>query len=165
VTVDELFARPGTDWRPVSPALARLRRTVLVAAAALVAVGLSVLAILFSAPAAVWVLAVVVVLAGGVVGWLLIGRNARWWGYAERDEDLYIKHGAMFRKLVVVPYGRMQYVDVQAGPLDQAFKVASVHLHTASPGTSARIPGLPAAEAARLRDRLTALGESQAAGL
>jgi hypothetical protein len=138
---------------------------VLVAAAALVAVGLSVLAILFSAPAAVWVLAVVVVLAGGVVGWLLIGRNARWWGYAERDEDLYIKHGAMFRKLVVVPYGRMQYVDVQAGPLDQAFKVASVHLHTASPGTSARIPGLPAAEAARLRDRLTALGESQAAGL
>ena len=163
--MDELFARPGTDWRPISPALARLRRTVLVAAAALVAVGLSVLAILFSAPAAVWVLAVVVVLAGGVVGWLLIGRNARWWGYAERDEDLYIKHGAMFRKLVVVPYGRMQYVDVQAGPLDQAFKVASVHLHTASPGTSARIPGLPAAEAARLRDRLTALGESQAAGL
>jgi membrane protein YdbS with pleckstrin-like domain len=163
--VDELFARPGTDWRPVSPALARLRRTVLVAAAALVLVGLSVLAVLFSAPAAVWVLAVVVVLVAGVVGWLVIGRNARWWGYAERDEDLYIKHGAMFRKLVVVPYGRMQYVDVQAGPLDQAFKVASVHLHTASPGTSARIPGLPATEAARLRDRLTALGESQAAGL
>ncbi|MDX6298909.1 MAG: uncharacterized protein QOF53_123 [Nocardioidaceae bacterium] len=163
--MDELFARPGTDWRPVSPALARLRRTVLVAAAALVLVGLSVLAVLFSAPAAVWVLAVVVVLVAGVVGWLVIGRNARWWGYAERDEDLYIKHGAMFRKLVVVPYGRMQYVDVQAGPLDQAFKVASVHLHTASPGTSARIPGLPATEAARLRDRLTALGESQAAGL
>jgi membrane protein YdbS with pleckstrin-like domain len=59
----------------------------------------------------------------------------------------------------------MQYVDVQAGPLEQAYKVASVHLHTASPGTSARIPGLPTAEAARLRDRLTALGESQAAGL
>jgi uncharacterized protein len=163
--VDELFARPGTDWRPVSPALARLRHTVLVAGAALVLVGVSVLALVFSAPAAVWVLAVVVVLAAAVVGWLVIGRNTRWWGYAERDEDLYIKHGAMFRKLVVVPYGRMQYVDVQAGPLDQAFKVASVHLHTASPGTSARIPGLPAAEAARLRDRLTALGESQAAGL
>ena len=65
----------------------------------------------------------------------------------------------------MVPYGRMQYVDVQSGPLEQAFKIASVHLHTASPGTSARIPGLPAAEAARLRDRLTSLGESQAAGL
>ena len=98
-------------------------------------------------------------------GWWLVGRNARWWGYAEREDELYIKHGALFRTLVVVPYGRMQYVDVQAGPLEQAFKIASVHLHTASPGTSARIPGLPAAEAARLRDRLTSLGESQAAGL
>lgn len=163
--MDELFARPGTDWRPVSPALASLRRTVLVAVAALALVGLTVLAVLLSAPAAVRVLVVVVVLAAGAGGWVLIGRNARWWGYAERDEDLYVKHGAMFRTLVVVPYGRMQYVDVQAGPLEQAFKVATVHLHTASPGTSARIPGLPAEEAARLRDRLTSLGESQAAGL
>ena len=86
-------------------------------------------------------------------------------GYAEREEDLYITHGVMFRRLVVVPYGRMQYVDVQSGPLERAFEIAAVHLHTASPGTSARIPGLPAAEATRLRDRLTSLGEAQAAGL
>ncbi len=38
-------------------------------------------------------------------------------------------------------------------------------MHTASPGTTAVIPGLPAEDAARLRDRLTALGEAQAAGL
>ena len=105
----------------------------------------------------------VVVLAA--VGWVQVGRNARWWAYAERDEDLYVRHGVMFRRLVVVPYGRMQYVDVQSGPLEQVFRIASVHLHTASPGTSARIPGLPADEAARLRDRLTSLGEAQAAGL
>jgi membrane protein YdbS with pleckstrin-like domain len=59
----------------------------------------------------------------------------------------------------------MQYVDIQAGPLERAYGIASVHLHTASPGTSARIPGLPREEAARLRDRLTSLGEAQAAGL
>ena len=105
------------------------------------------------------------VVVAAATGWVLVGRNARWWGYAERDEDLYVKHGALFRRLVVVPYGRMQYVDVQSGPLERAFRVATVHLHTASPHTSARIPGLPAAEAARLRDRLTSLGESQAAGL
>ena len=50
----------------------------------------------------------------------------------------------MFRTLVVVPYGRMQFVDVQAGPVEQIAGIASVHLHTAAPGTSARIPGLPA---------------------
>jgi membrane protein YdbS with pleckstrin-like domain len=165
--VNELFAPPEADWRPVSPALARLRRTLLIVVVAVVAV-LAVagaVAGLLEPPVWVWVLALVGVLAVAAFGWVMIGRNARWWGYAERDEDLYVKHGAMFRTLVVVPYGRMQYVDVHAGPLEQAFKVASVHLHTASPGTSARIPGLPAAEAARLRDRLTSLGETQAAGL
>jgi membrane protein YdbS with pleckstrin-like domain len=40
-----------------------------------------------------------------------------------------------------------------------------VRLHTAAAATDARIPGLEAAEAARLRDQLAALGESRAAGL
>jgi uncharacterized protein len=163
--VTDLFAPPEHEWQPVSPALARLRRLVLLVGGALLAVVVVVAAMVLSLPAALWVPLLAVVLVSLVPGWVLIGRNARWWGYAERDEDLYVKHGALFRRLVVVPYGRMQYVDVQAGPLEQAFRIASVHLHTASPGTSARIPGLPASEAARLRDRLTALGESQAAGL
>jgi len=107
--------------------------------------------------------ALVVTLAAS--GWWLVGRNARRWGYAERDEDLYITRGALFRTLVVVPYGRMQFVDVQAGPLDRAYGIARIQLHTASPGTSAHIPGLPAEDAARLRDRLTSLGQAQAAGL
>ncbi len=163
--MDDLFAPPGSDWQPVSPALARLRRTKLVGVALVVVAAAVVAGLLFSLPVWSWTGAVVLTLGLTVFGWWVIGRNARWWGYAERDEDLYIKHGALIRTLVVVPYGRMQYVDVHAGPLEQAFKVASVHLHTASPGTSARIPGLPAAEAARLRDRLTSLGQAQAAGL
>jgi membrane protein YdbS with pleckstrin-like domain len=163
--VDDLFAPPGHDWQPVSPSLARLRRLVVVSLAGAVVVALVVLGLLLSWPLWGWLVPVVVVLGVVVWGWWLVGRNARWWGYAEREDELYIKHGALFRTLVVVPYGRMQYVDVQSGPLEQAFKIASVHLHTASPGTSARIPGLPATEAARLRDRLTSLGESQAAGL
>jgi uncharacterized protein len=112
----------------------------------------------------VLVLSVVLVVAFGW-GWWLIGRSVANWGYAEQDEELHITSGAYFRRLVVVPYGRMQYVDVQVGPFDQLSGIAKVRLHTASPGTSASIPGLPAEEAARLRDRLTALGETQAAGL
>ena len=163
--MNELFAPPGTDWQPVSPALARLRHTVLLVAGVGLLVVSVVASLMFSLTWVLWLPVLLVVLALLVWGWVLVDRNARSWGYAEREEDLYVKRGALFRRLVVVPYGRMQYVDVQAGPLEQAFKVASVHLHTASPGTSARIPGLPAAEAARLRDRLTALGQSQAAGL
>ena len=163
--MNDLFAPPGNDWQPVSPALARLRRTVLGVLAVLLIAAMAVAAALFAIPVGIWLpaAAILVMLVGA--GWWLIGRNARWWGYAEREEDLYVKRGALFRALVVVPYGRMQYVDVQSGPLEQLFKIASVHLHTASPGTSARIPGLPQDEAARLRDRLTSQGEAQAAGL
>ena len=163
--MSELFAPPGNDWRPVSGALARMRRTVL--AGALVALAVAAVVVVLALDVPLWVLiaALVVLLLAGGWGWWLIGRNARYWGYAERDEDLYIKHGALYRRLVAVPYGRMQYVDVTAGPLEQAYGIATVHLHTASPHTSARIPGLPRDEAARLRDRLTSLGEAQAAGL
>ena len=163
--MDDLFAPPGNAWQPVSPALARMRRVVVAIVTIVVLVVLVLLTWLLSLPVAVWVPGGVVAVALAAVGWVQVGRNARWWAYAERDEDLYVRHGVMFRRLVVVPYGRMQYVDVQSGPLEQVFRIASVHLHTASPGTSARIPGLPAEEAARLRDRLTSLGEAQAAGL
>jgi membrane protein YdbS with pleckstrin-like domain len=163
--VDELFEAPGSQWRPVSPALSRMRRLLVVAAALLAVAVVVALAVVLGLPVWATALLLVAVVVGAGAAWVLVARNARWWGYAERDEDLYVRHGAMFRTLVVVPYGRMQYVDVQTGPLERAFGVASVHLHTASPGTSARIPGLPATEAARLRDRLTSLGETQAAGL
>ncbi len=163
--MDDLFAPPGTAWQPVSPSLARMRRLVLAVTVLVLVVALAVLALLVPLPVVVWLPVLVVLLAVLGFSWALIGRNARWWGYAERDEDLTIKHGVMFRSLVVVPYGRMQYVDVQSGPVEQLFRIASVHLHTASPGTSARIPGLAADEAARLRDRLTTQGEAQAAGL
>jgi uncharacterized protein len=89
----------------------------------------------------------------------------RAWGYAERDHDLLVRHGLLIRRLSIVPYARMQFVDVTAGPIERAFKLATVQLHTAAAASDAQIPGLPPEEAARLRDRLTALGEDRAEGL
>jgi membrane protein YdbS with pleckstrin-like domain len=76
-----------------------------------------------------------------------------------------VTRGVVFRQLVVVPYGRMQFVDVTAGPLDRRFGLATVQLHTAAAATDAQIPGLEPAEAARLRDRLAARGEAHSAGI
>ena len=92
-------------------------------------------------------------------------RSLRSWGYAERADDLLVRHGLMFRRLSIVPYGRMQFVDVTAGPMERLFGLATVQLHTAAAASDAKIPGLPPAEAARLRDRRTALGEARAEGL
>ena len=86
-------------------------------------------------------------------------------GWAERDDDLLVRRGRLFRRVTVVPYGRMQYVEVIAGPIARAFGLCSIKLHTASPGTDATLDGVPAAEGERLRDRLTERGEAQLAGL
>jgi membrane protein YdbS with pleckstrin-like domain len=142
-----------------------MRRTVLLVTLGLLAVLLVAVEIVLGLPGWTWAVGLVVIVAIGGYAWWLIGRNAERWGYAELEDELFVTRGALFRRLVVVPYGRMQYVDVQAGPLDRAYGLARVQLHTAAPGTSAHIPGLPADEAARLRDRLTAAGEAQAAGL
>jgi membrane protein YdbS with pleckstrin-like domain len=95
----------------------------------------------------------------------LLPRSLRSWGYAERAEDLLVRHGLMFKRLSIVPYGRMQFVDVTAGPMERLFSLATVQLHTAAAATQAKIPGLPPAEAARLRDRLTALGQARTEGI
>ncbi|MCW2841775.1 MAG: hypothetical protein JWR55_3258 [Aeromicrobium sp.] len=160
-----LFAPVGGAWQSVSPRLASVRRILVagVAAAALVA-GAVLLLVL---PHLWWIGTVVAALAvaGAAWGWIWAGRNQRSWGYAEEADDLLVTRGVLFRRLVAIPYGRMQFVDVQAGPIDRAFGIAKVTLHTASSETAADIPGLPAAEATRLRNRLTELGESRGAGL
>ena len=162
--MDDLFAPSDVSWTPVSPKLATLRRlnasivAGLAAIAALLALGLTL----------GWpygVLAVVVIALVLAWAWILIGRNQRSWKYAEREDELLVSHGIMFRELVVVPYGRMQFVDVTAGPLERAYGMATVELHTATPATDAKIPGLHPDEAGRLRDRLSALGQAQAWGL
>jgi membrane protein YdbS with pleckstrin-like domain len=160
---DEPFAPPGERWVPVSPKLRTLRRTLLLAA--LVPLGL-----VASGAAAIVHPALALappVLAAGLAawGWVLVGRNYLSWGYAEGADDLLVRNGWMFRRLVVVPYGRMQFVDVTAGPLERRYGLATLQLHTAAAATDAAIPGLTPDEAGRLRDRLAELGEARSAGL
>jgi len=110
------------------------------------------------------VAAAALLLAGALVLWL-VRRRFKAWAYQERGEDLVVRRGVMFRRESVVPYGRMQFVDVTAGPVERLFSLSTLKLHTAAAASDARIPGLERAEAARLRDRLAALGEAKAAGL
>ena len=89
----------------------------------------------------------------------------RTWGYCEREDDLLIKRGTLVSRLSVVPYGRMQFVDVTAGPIERMCGLVTVRLHTAAAASDARIPGLTQDTGTRLRDRLASLGEAKASGL
>lgn len=108
--------------------------------------------------------AAAVAVAAGFVLWVERRRYLAW-AYREREEDLIVSRGVLVRRVSVVPYGRMQFVEVTAGPVERVFRLATVQLHTAAAASDARIPGLERDEAVRLRDRLAMLGEARAAGL
>jgi hypothetical protein len=101
----------------------------------------------------------------GLLSERFLARRVAAWGYAERKDDLMVRRGVLVRRQSVIPYGRMQFIDVTAGPVERSLGLATVRMHTAAAASDARIPGLERAEAARLRDQLAALGESLAAGL
>lgn len=150
-------------WTGLPPGLLRMRRLLLVVWLGLLTIAVALLPGLLAGP--VWATFALLPLALLVWGWRMLGRNWRSWRYAERADDLLIGRGVLFREETVVPYGRMQLVEVTSGPVERHFGIASVQLHTAAAATDARIPGLDPAEAERLRDRLTELGEARSAGL
>jgi hypothetical protein len=151
------------EWRTPSRQLLRLRRYEVGFAASVVVLLLAIAGAISGSGVAFGFAAAVLV--AGALAWRFVGRRFDSWGYAEREDDLLVRRGVMFARLSVVPYGRMQFIDVTAGPLERAFGLATVRLHTAAAATDARIPGLASEEARRLRDRLAELGEAQAAGL
>ena len=167
----EAIDPPGVAWVRVSPKYVTVR-VVGWALANLIAVAvLSLPLVLVLTGAWAWPplwLAVAVPAAAFLLAlWrlVLIPRQVRSIGYAEREDDLLIRRGIFFQRTLVVPYGRMQYVDIGAGPVERGLGLCTVKLHTASAGTSAEIPGLPAGEGARLREQLSARGEARLAGL
>jgi uncharacterized protein len=135
---DPLFLEPGLDWRTVSPRLIWERRIPV---------------------------AVLAVVACVVLWFVVVPRMALSWRYAEREQDLVVRHGRIMRRLTVVPYGRMQVIQVRSNPIAHRLGIATVTLVTASADTDAEIPGLPVDVAQALRDRLAAKGEALTAGL
>jgi membrane protein YdbS with pleckstrin-like domain len=161
---DDVGDLPDARWHRPERGLLRLRLAV-----ATVAVGVPVLVavvlvgLLDGVPQAVATL-----LAGSAALALVLAvvdRRWRAWGWYEREDDLLVRRGVLVRRVSVVPYGRMQFVDVVSGPLERRFGLATVTLHTAARATQAFVPGLSTSEAARLRDHLAALGEARQAGL
>ena len=107
---------------------------------------------------------------GAVVLALLINalfafRRVRAIGYILREDDLLFRRGIMFERVVAVPYGRLQLVDVTRGPLLRALGLATLKFVTASAATGVQLPGLRLDDAEALRDRLVALAETRRSGL
>lgn len=100
-----------------------------------------------------------------IINSLFAFRRVRAIGYILREDDLVFRRGIMFERIVSVPYGRLQLVDVTRGPLLRATGLATLKFVTASVSTGVNLPGLTLPEAEALRDELVALAETRRSGL
>jgi hypothetical protein len=81
--------------------------------------------------------------------------NAR--GYQISADRLRVVRGLLFRSDTVVPFGRVQHIDVHQGPLDRFFGIATLTLHTAgNHNASVSLPGLGEELAREMREEIRA---------
>lgn len=100
-----------------------------------------------------------------IISAALVGIRVRKIGYILRADDFVYTKGLIFQRIIAVPYGRLQLVDVKQGPLLRAFNLASLRFVTAAAGSNVELPGLEKEVAERLRDQLVAIAETRRSGL
>jgi uncharacterized protein len=161
--MNSFVTEPSDQWRHPAGRLLTMRTAEVGLVSLLVAISSGLLGLISGFRLAIALFVVMII--AGLIWMMLERRRVRSWAYCERDEELLVQRGLLNRRLSVVPYGRMQFIDVTAGPAERLFDLATVQLHTAAAATDARIPGLLPEEAQRLRDQLTRLGESRLSGL
>src|ERR1700722_3864613 len=105
-------------WLRPSPGLWRMRRAEGVTISVLLA-ALFGLVFWGVAGALAGIISVLVMVMLGTALSFFLRRRFRAWRYQERNEDLIVARGVMVQRLSVVPYGRMQFVEVTARPLDR----------------------------------------------
>lgn len=158
----DLFASPTGAWQPVSPLLARSRIIVALGVAA-VAVVISVVMLFLLWEVGLALLTVTVLAVAWVFWWA--PRNSRTWGWAEGPTTFAVKSGLMFRDMTVIPYGRIQLVEVESGPVATHVGIAHLQIRTASEHGATVVRGLPADVATALRDRLLDTSDPWSSGV
>jgi membrane protein YdbS with pleckstrin-like domain len=154
---------PETDWHRVSPKyvvvdlVGSIITGVIVAVATSIPAWLTDIGWLWAIPAVTGFISLLVI--------VLTPRRVRSIAYTLREDDLLFRRGLMFQRFVAVPYGRMQLVDINRGPLARLLGLSELRFVTAAAATGVVVPGLNHSDAEDLRDQLVSLAESRRAGL
>lgn len=118
---------------------------------------ISAVAFVLLPPAGAWVGGAVFV-ALFLLGSVFAVLRYRVWAYHVREDSLYLQRGVLTRVRTVVPYVRIQHVDVRRSPTERAFGLATTVVYTAgSRGADVSIPGLTPERADDLQKRLKQL--------
>ncbi|MGO2521029.1 MAG: PH domain-containing protein [Microbacterium sp.] len=112
----------------------------------------------------VWIPAGILILIEALT-LVILPRQAKAIGYMLRADDIVFRKGILWQRIIAVPYGRMQLVDITHGPLDRAFGVSQLKMVTAAATTGVQIPGLTQQAAVAVRDTLIDVAETRRTGL
>ncbi len=84
-------------------------------------------------------------------------RKYRHWGYAMGSDRLRVVRGYMFYHDTIVPFGRIQHIDVDQGPIDRRYDLATLTVHTAgNHNSTVALPGLLHGDALAMREAIRA---------
>ena len=145
------------------PKLAALRLDNAFALCGALCGAISALVLIVDIPALWWLMLVPALIA--LLCLWLIPAQVRALRYALAETDFVIRRGVINRSLTMVPYGRIQYVDIKQGPVLRFMGIATIKLSTASAHTDATLSGVPVADAVGLRDVLAERGSAELKGL
>ena len=85
----------------------------------------------------------------------LPGRRWQARGYNMSADRLRVVRGILWRSDTVVPFGRVQHIDVDQGPIERGLKIATLTLHTAgNHNASVTLPGLNHELAREMREEI-----------
>lgn len=92
--------------------------------------------------------------------WLIVRTPLRRYqarGFRMDADRLRVVRGVIFNSDTVVPFGRVQHIDVHQGPLERAFGLGTLVLHTAgNHNASVALPGLWHGDALAMREEIRA---------
>jgi len=82
-------------------------------------------------------------------------RRYRVRGYHLGEDRLRVVKGLLVRRDTVVPFGRVQHIDVERGPIERLFGLATLILRTAGThNASVALPGLGEQDALAMREAI-----------
>ena len=92
-------------------------------------------------------------LIGALMIFVLPHRIYRRWGYDMGTEQLRVLRGFLWRTDTIVPFNRIQHIDVAQGPLQRFFGLSTLIVHTAGTHNSiVTLPGLATSDAEEMRE-------------
>ena len=151
----ELAAGERDELTPLHPNYVKLMRLATVLLALPFVVGALVLELADKLPRGAFLAPVLLAALYLIVRAPLRRYHAR--GYQMGSDRLRVVRGLVFRSDTVVPFGRVQHIDVSQGPVERAYGLGTLVLHTAgNHNASVSLPGLAHADAMAMREEIRA---------